>query len=221
MSDYQQQVRFQMPSPSKLFTPAVTVILALMVISLLLTIFTDGFVIDLFGLSKQGLTRGMIWQIVTYSLISSGPMQLVFNGLAVLFLGSMIERQWRTMSFVFLWVVISGICGLAWILLTALMGSGAVAVGANACIYGMLGTFGILFRGRRFFMFFATIESKYLVWILIAIGVLMAISQPIMLVWILGAPIGYGYTKFMWKIHSGRTVSINKKPQKSRFADLD
>ncbi|MDH4201354.1 MAG: rhomboid family intramembrane serine protease [Phycisphaerae bacterium] len=221
MSDYPQQVRFQMPSPSKLFTPAVTVILVLMVMSLLLTIFTGGFVIDLFGLSKQGLTRGMIWQIVTYSLVSPEPMQLVFNGLAVLFLGSMIERQWRTMSFIFLWVVVSGICGLAWILLTTLMGSGSVAVGANACIYGMLGTFGILFRRRRFFMFFATLETKYLIWILIAIGILMSLSQPVMLVWILGAPVGYGYTKLMWKIGSNRAKTASENTQNSRFADLD
>ena len=121
MTDYQQQVQFQLPSPTKLFTPAVTVILIAMIVSLLLSKFAGGLVVDLFGLSRQGITRGMIWQIVTYSLVNPDPIQLVFNGLAVLFLGSMIERQWRTMSFVLLWIVVSGICGLFWILLTTLM----------------------------------------------------------------------------------------------------
>jgi membrane associated rhomboid family serine protease len=221
MTDYQQQIQFQLPSASKLFTPAVTVILVLMVSSLLLTIFTGGFVIDLFGLSKQGLTRGMIWQIVTYPLVSPEPMQLVFNGLAVLFLGSMIERQWRTLSFVMLWVVVAITCGLSWILLNILLGADNTAVGANGCVYGMLGTFGVLFRGRRFFMFFATMETKYLIWILLAVAVLMSLSQPAMLIWILGAPIGYGYTKLMWKIGSNQAKTVNENTQSSRFADLD
>ena len=221
MTEYQQQLQFQMPSPSKLFTPAVTVILVLMVISLLLSVLAGSFGVDLLGLSRQGLTRGMLWQLVTYSIVNPNPMQLIFNGLAVLFLGSMIERQWRTMSFVFLWLVVSVVCGLAWILLDALMGANNIAVGANACIYGMLGTFGILFRGRRFFMFFATLETKYLVWILLAIAVLMSLSQPTMLIWILGAPVGYGYTKLMWKIGLLRANIKNEKMQTSRFADLD
>jgi len=221
MTDFQRQVQFQTPSPSKLFTPAVTVILVLMVISLLLSAFTGPFITDLFGLSRQGLTRGMVWQLVTYSVVNPDPMQLIFNGLAVLFLGSMIERQWRTMSFVFLWVVVSVICGLAWILLDSLLGSSNIAVGANGCIYGMLGTFGILFRRRRFFMLFATLETKYLICILIAIGILMSISQPVMLIWILGAPIGYGYTKLMWKISSQKASTISENTQTSRFADLD
>ena len=221
MTEYQQQLQFQMPSPSKLFTPAVTVILVLMVISLLLSVLAGSFGVDLLGLSRQGLTRGMLWQLVTYSIVNPNPMQLIFNGLAVLFLGSMIERQWRTMSFVFLWLVVSVVCGLAWILLDALMGANNIAVGANACIYGMLGTFGILFRGRRFFMFFATLETKYLVWILLAIAVLMSLSQPTMLIWILGTPVGYGYTKLIWKISSERASTIRENTQTSRFADLD
>lgn len=221
MTEYQQQLQFQMPSPSKLFTPAVTVILVVMVMSLLVTLFTGRLVTDLFGLSRQGLTRGMIWQLVTYSIVNPNPMQLIFNGLGVLFLGSMIERQWHTMSFVFLWLVVSVVCGLAWILLDASMGANNIAVGANACIYGMLGTFGILFRRRRFFMFFATLETKHLVWILLAIAVLMSLSQPTMLIWILGAPIGYGYTKLIWKISSERASTISENTQTSRFADLD
>ena len=221
MTDFQQQVQFQSPSPSKLFTPAVTVILVLMVISLVLSLFPVIPVGDLFGLSRQGLMRGMVWQLVTYTVVNPSPMQLVFSGLAVLFLGSTIERQWRTLSFVFLWLVVSLVCGLAWILLDTMLGSNAIAVGANACVYGMLGTFGVLFRRRRFFMFFATIETKYLIWIFIAIGILMALSQPISLVWILGAPVGYGYTKLIWKIRSERAVTVNDNTQTSRFADLD
>jgi len=221
MTDYQQQVQFQLPSPSRLFTPAVTAILIIMVTSLVLSLLSILPVSELFGLSRQGLTRGMVWQLVTYTLMNPDPMQLVFNGLAVLFLGSMIERQWRTMSFVFLWLVVSVVCGLAWIMLDTFMSTGGIAVGANACIYGMLGTFGVLFRKRRFFMFFATLETKHLVWIFLAIGVLLSLSQPFMLIWILGAPVGYGYTKLMWKINSERAASMNNTKQTSRFADLD
>lgn len=221
MPDYQRQVQLEMPSPSKLFTPAVTVLLVLMVVCFSFSTFIGSSIINLLGLSRQGLMSGMVWQLVTYSIVNPDPMQLIFSGLAVLFLGSMIERQWRTVSFVLLWVVVSVTCGLAWILLSALLGSSNLAIGASPCVYGMLGTFGILFRGRRFFMFFATIEAKYLVWIMIAIGIVMAISRPISLVWILGAPVAYLYTKLMWKMRAQATSSQDNKMQTSRFADLD
>lgn len=221
MADFQRQVHLEMPSPAKLFTPAVTVLLVLMVVCFSFSTFIGSSIINLLGLSRQGLMSGMVWQLVTYSIVNPNPMQLIFSGLAVLFLGSMIERQWRTVSFVLLWVVVSVTCGLVWILLSALLGSSNLATGASPCVYGMLGTFGILFRRRRFFMFFATIEAKYLVWIMIAIGIVMAISRPVSLVWILGAPVAYLYTKLMWKMRAQATSSQDNKMQTSRFADLD
>jgi membrane associated rhomboid family serine protease len=223
MAAIQRQVQFNAPSPSKIFTPAVTVILVVMVGSFLFSALVNSSIINLLGLSRAGLKSMMVWQLATYSIVTNNPMQLVFNGLAVLFLGSTIERQWRTLSFVILWLVVSVTCGIIWILVNYMFGldPNNIAVGATPCVYGMLGTFGLLFRGRRFFMMFATIEAKYLVYIMIAIGILMAVMRPLNLVWILGAPVAYLYTKMMWKMRGRMAASEIQNTEKSRFVDLD
>jgi len=112
---------------------------------------------------------------------------MIFSGLIVLFVGSAIEREWRTASFVLLWLVISVGCGLLWVIVNLLTGNNFIGMGASGCTYGLIATMGLLFRGRRFFMFFVTVDSRYLVLILIAIGILMNIATPINLVWISGA----------------------------------
>jgi len=95
MSDFHQQVQLQMPSPTKLLTPAVTAILILIVIGFALINYARDFTFSILALSKSGIFSGKIWQLITYSLINGGC-GLVFNGLVILFFGSLIERQWKT-----------------------------------------------------------------------------------------------------------------------------
>ena len=83
---------------------------------------------------------------------------------------------------------------------------------------------GLLFRGRRFFMFFATVEARYLVLILIAIGILMNIATPINLVWISGALVAYVYIKLRWRMASkGRVIepSVKQGRPSGGFVDID
>ena len=72
-------------------------------------------------------------------------------------------------------------------------------------------------------MFFATVDSRYLVLILIAIGILMNIATPINLVWISGALVAYGYIKLRWSIasKSGRDVSSIEQKRANGFVDVD
>ena len=218
-----EQTQMSFPSPTKLFKPGVTTILVLLSAGILLSTFAPGFTTDFLAVSARNVLHGKIWQLVTYPFVSDSPMNLFFSGLMILFVGSTIEREWRTASFLLLWLVISAACGLLWVIVNLLTGNNLIGMGASACTYGLIATMGLLFRGRRFFMFFATVDSRYLVLTLIAIGILMNMATPINLVWISGALVAYGYIKLRWSMASknSRGVSSVEQKRSNGFVDID
>jgi len=218
-----EQTQMTFPSPTKLFTPGVTAIIILLIAGMLLSMFAGDFTTNYLALSAQNVLHGRMWQLVTYPFASGFLMNLIFSGLIVLFAGSAIEREWRTASFVLLWLVISVGCGLLWIIVNLFTGNNFVGMGASGCTYGLIATMGLLFRGRRFFMFFVTVDSRYLVLILIAIGILMNIATPINLVWISGALIAYAYIKLRWRMasQSHRSIPSVEQRRSSDFVDID
>jgi len=217
------QTQITFPSPTKLFTPGVTAIIVLLIAGMLLSTFAPGFRTRFLALSAQNVLHGRIWQLVTYPFASGSPMNLIFSGLMVLFAGSAVEREWRTKSFILLWLVVSVGCGLLWVIVNLLVGRNFIGMGASGCTYGLIATMGLLFRGRRFFMFIATIEARYLVLILIAIGILMNIATPINLVWISGALVAYVYIKLRWRMasQSHRSIPSVEQRRPSDFVDVD
>ena len=218
-----QQTQMAFPSPTKLFTPGVITILVLLIAGILLSTFAPGFTMEFLAVSARNVLHGRIWQLVTYPFVSGSSMNLIFSGLMVLFVGSTIEREWKTASFLLLWLVVSVLCGLLWVIVNLVTGNNFIGMGASACTYGLITTMGLLFRDRRFFMFFTTIKSQHLVLILIAIGVLMNIAAPINLVWIAGAAVAYGYIKLRWSMASKRSSGVQPVEQRraNGFVDID
>lgn len=217
------QTQMAFPSPTRLFTRGVTTILVLLIAGILLSTFAPRFTTGFLAVSAHNVLHGRIWQLVTYPFVSGSSMNLVFSGLMVLFVGSAIEREWKTASFLLLWMIISVVCGLLWVVVNLVTGNDFIGMGASACTYGLITTMGLIFRGRRFFIFFATVESRYLVLILIAIGILMNIATPINLVWISGALVAYVYIKLRWSMASKghRTIPSAEQRRSNGFVDVD
>ena len=218
-----QQMQAAFPSPRRLFTPGVTVILVLSIVGFLICVLAPEMAGRVLGLSPGGIRRGMVWQFVTYPFANDSPMSLVFNGMMILFVGSAIERQWRTGSFLVLWLVVSVACGLLWVAVGFVAGRDMVGMGSVACAYGFIATMGLLHRGQHFFVFFATVEAQHLALILIAIGIVLSITQPINLIWIAGALVAYVYVKAHWS-HARKGLRLSRGRQtedRGRFVDID
>jgi membrane associated rhomboid family serine protease len=222
MTEYETRMQLAFPPPSKLFTPVVTVILIALVLGFAVAIYAPEFTISFLAISSQGMFRGRIWQFITYPLVNPSVCSLVFNGLAILFIGSAIEREWRSRSFLALWLVVSVACGLIWVLVGLILGQNLAGLGAAACGYGIIATFGILYRGKRFYFFFATIEAQYLAIILIVIGLVVSIAQPFNLIWVAGAGVAYLYVMWRMQIKRGRLKgdSLGSRGP-SGFVDID
>ncbi len=222
MPEFERRVELAIPSPSRIFTPAVTVILVLMVTGYALIHYAEGFIISHFAISASGVFGGKIWQLVTYSFIDMCGLTLIFNGLLVLFVGSAIEREWRTKSFVLLWLVVSIVCGIIWVLFNWLTGLNYIGAGSGACGFGIIAVFGLLYRRKRFLVFFWAVEAQYIAWGLIAIGIILGIPQPITWIWVLGALVAYLYVKLRWRLSMGGGAIGRKAQSKPRgFVDID
>jgi membrane associated rhomboid family serine protease len=215
------QVTF--PSPARLFTPGVTVILILSLIGFLLSVFASSAAIGFLALSARHVLHGRVWQLITYPFVENLPMNLIFTMLMVLFIGSAIEREWRTASFLLLWLVITVVCGAIWVLVNLLLGLNSIGCGASACSYGFIATLGLLFRGKSFFVLFATVKAEYLAMILIGIAIIMNIMTPMNLVWVLGALVAYIYVKLCWRVgvQESRNVKPRGRSKPDSFVDID
>jgi membrane associated rhomboid family serine protease len=195
-----QETRIALPSPGRLFTPGVTIFLVLMIAGFFGSLFAPDVVTGLLALHPQRVLHGGVWQLVTYPFAEGSPGGLICNGLILLFIGSTVEREWRTASFLWLWLVVSVGCAILWVLINLVAGSNAIGVGSTAFTYGLIATMGVLMRGRRLLLFFATVPAQYLAIGMIAIGAILSLAAPMTLVWVLGALVAYAYIKIRWSL---------------------
>ncbi len=215
--------RFQvvLPAPSKIFMPGVVTLLVLMVAGYVLSIFAPDFTSNQLFLHPNDIKTLSLWQLLTYSFINPVGMILLFDCIIVLFIGSLIEREWRTRSFLMLWAVVSVISGLAWVLASWMLKTEYLGFGSSACTYGLIAAFGLIFRRRRFMVYFSTIEAQTIAWILIAMGIILSIKPPILLVWVIGAVAGYLYVKLQWCLPARTSPKTASNRRPGPFVEID
>jgi membrane associated rhomboid family serine protease len=223
MAEVEQRIELILPSPRKLFTPAVTIMIALMVIGYALIHHAKEFTLGYLALNPQTFLPLRLWQLVTYSLIDVSSWNLVFDLVVVLFLGSAIEREWRSRSLLMLLLTVSVTCGAVWVLVNLVAGWNYIGIGTGACAYGLIAAFGLVFRRKRFFGFFWTLEAQYLALLLIGIGLVIGIARPITWIWIGGAAVAYVYIKLRWRIASGAAGRSTRaaRTRPGSFVDID
>lgn len=220
--DNQRRVQWALPSPSRFFTPGVVTLLVLLVAGYIVASFVPPLA-GAFVLSPTRVLHGQVWRLVTYPFINGCVSSLIMGMIGVLLIGSAIEREWRARSFLLLWLVVGVVCGLLWVaigsIVSAFTGNEYVGAGTAACVYGLLGAFGLIYRRRRAMFLIGTFEMQYFVLILLAIGVIVSLRTPMNLIWITGAGVAYLYIKLLWRIRSGRSKKAAKEV--GRFVEID
>ena len=122
--------------------------------------------------------------MLTYPFVTGSVRKLIFTCALVLFIGSFIERELHTVTFLIFWLVVSVICGLLWVAGNLATGNNLADLGAVALAYGLVGAFALLFRRRRVQLLFWTVEAQYLALFFIAIGMLFGTPHWTMWLWI-------------------------------------
>src|SRR5271170_2790481 len=162
------------------------------------------FVSLLLGLNPRAVLHGYVWQLVTYSFVHQGILEVLFNLLSLWFIGSYLEEakgsRWVTEIY---FLAVAGGALIATALSFAHLPRFApldMAHGAQAGIFGMLAAFAVLFGEQQFFLFPLPIgiKAKYLVliYLLIAIASLFGGGSILpLVVYLAGGLVGFLYAR--------------------------
>jgi membrane associated rhomboid family serine protease len=127
--------------------------------------------------------HGMVWQLVTYSLLHASFSHVFFNMLTLWFIGAYLEGDWGPRRFIecYVFCVVGAALVTVLIAYTHFLGASPASgtVGASGGIFGLLMAFGILYGDQEMFLFPLPfrIKAKYLVgiWVVVAI---IAVFEP-------------------------------------------
>ncbi len=125
--------------------------------------------------------HGMVWQLVTYSVLHEGIWHLLGNMFGLWMFGSAFEQAWGTRRFLELyWIGVVGAAittvGLAYTHILGRPDGGTV--GASGGVFAILIAFGMLFGDQEIMMipFPFLIKAKYFVGILIVLTLALAMA---------------------------------------------
>ncbi len=155
-------------------------------------------------LEPLAVARGELWQLVTYSFLNSGLLDILFGMLTLWFTGSLLETTFGAQWLVELYFtsVIGGALLASAITFTHVFALNpvAVATGAWAGIFGLLIAIAMRFGDQEFLLWFVLrIKAKYMVaiYILIAVAILLKGGNAFgALLQLAGAFCGFLYVQF-------------------------
>jgi membrane associated rhomboid family serine protease len=155
-------------------------------------------------LEPAAVVRGEFWQLLTYSFVQTGILDILFGMLTLWFTGSLLEGAYgsRWLSELYFVSAVGGALLASVISFTNVFGMrpDAIATGAWAGIFGLLVAIGVLFGEQEFLLWFVLrVKAKYMVtiYILIAVAVLLKEHNAFSaLLQLSGAFCGYLYVKF-------------------------
>lgn len=96
----------------------------------------------LFEMRSDLVRHGQVWRLVTAQYLHASIIHLLFNMIALHFLGRLLERVWSFRRF----FVIYTMCGLVGnVFYTFVISPAVPGIGASGCIYGLLGMTAVMF----------------------------------------------------------------------------
>lgn len=155
-------------------------------------------------LQPWSVVHGQVWQLVTYSFVQNGLLDILFGMLTIWFCGSILEGAFgqRWLGELYFTSAVGGAvlaCAIAFTGLFHLTPL-AVAAGAWAGIFGLLIAIAMRFGDQEFLLWFTVrVRAKYMVaiYILIALALLLRESNTFgALLQLSGALFGFLYVRF-------------------------
>lgn len=123
--------------------------------------------VQLFGLIPGATFPLRLYTLLTYPWVETSLMAVLFNGLALWFLGSEMERQWGSrvyLKFLFASTLLTAVLYLmiAGLVLRGTWLGGGVLVGTAGFTYALCTAYAVLYPEREFLMMFAfPVKAKW------------------------------------------------------------
>lgn len=162
-----------------------------------------GNIIAIAALTPVKVMHGAVWQLITYSVLSGGIFQIVFDMLSLWFIGAYLETTYGTrwVAELYFFSVIGAALTVIAISYTHVfhMTPEATTYGASGGIFGLLVAWAVLMGDQKFLLFPLpiSIQAKYLVilYLLVALASVISGAGFMYLAYLGGALFGYIYVK--------------------------
>jgi membrane associated rhomboid family serine protease len=119
------------------------------------------------------LTRGYIWQLITYMFLHGDLFHLAINMFIIWMFGRTLEQVWGSSRFLKFYFA----CGIGGAVFSFIFAYGTSVIGASAAAYGILLAFGILFPNQQLLLwFFLPVRARTLVIILAILELVKGLS---------------------------------------------
>lgn len=145
--------------------------------------------VGLLGLSASGLSNGLIFQFLTYPVMETQLMGLIFNGLIIWFIGSELESQWGSKVYLrFILINVLSV-GILYTLVNFLFLYGTSyfstpLFGLAGINFAMLIAYAILYPDRQMsLMMIFPMRARTFCWILAGIEAYMAVFNSLASAW--------------------------------------
>ena len=132
---------------------------------------------DWLALSAPNVLSGKVWTLLSYGFLHdvADIFHVLFNMLALFFLGPQFERRWGSREFLRFWILCilgGGVAQALWSLVT---GDPGIAVGASAAVMGLVGAWSWIFPTQKLLLFFVIpIKARYIVPLAIVLDLVLA-----------------------------------------------
>lgn len=198
------QVQMQMPQLSKVNKTLMITTAVLFLLETILSRTAGISLTQILGLSASGVTSGLIFQALTYPLIETQLLAVIFNGLLLWFLGSELEAQWGQKRYIQFLLAATIVAGIVYIAIAGLVLSGSIfsyplkgmqGVGAALCL-----AYAVIYPDRTFmFMMIFPMKAKWFCALLIGMELYTGFFSPMgALAWGHLAAMAGGFGMMMW-----------------------
>ncbi len=156
------------------------------------------------GLSSAGLSKGLVFQFITYPFIDTQFMSVLFNGLVLWFIGSELESSWGNKVYTRFLAINVLVVGIIYGLVSFVFFNGTVVhhsalMGLTGLNYALLLSYAILYPDREMLlMMLFPVKARYFCIILAAIELYFALSSNGVSAWahILSMGVAFVLVKF-------------------------
>jgi membrane associated rhomboid family serine protease len=176
---------------------------------------------SILGLSSAGLSRGMIFQFITYPFVDSQFMGVLFNGLVLWFIGSDLETSWGAKVYRRFLAVNVIVVGLIYVLVSfslfAFSSHSSVLIGLTGLNYALLMSYALLYPDREMLlMMLFPVKARYFCIILAAIQFYFALMSSGASSWAHLLSMGVAFVLVKYQTRPVIKKLINPSPSKPK-----
>ncbi len=177
-----QQAQMYAPPLSKINKIIIFTHVGLFIMNSLLGVAGGSSLVGYLGLSIGGMSKGLVYQILTFPFMEANFLSVLFNSMLVWFIGGDLESRWGDKFYAKFLAISAIFSGLVYLLIS-LFSKGAFAyvplMGLGGVVFALLMAYGIIFSERQLtFMLLFPMKAKYFCMVLAGIELYMGIFSP-------------------------------------------